>query len=318
MQNVNPDKFGTPVYLKTSETEPLPTDKFYYLLTRNGLFMCRNNAWFTSCAPAKAGPSDLAEQKPVATLNYPTIPRALFERAVGFFHQVYKAHGWESALILCWNKQTQAMELVCPEQKCSMSAVEYEIPVLPPHLMAIGDLHCHCDFGAFASWTDEHDEMKRPGIHIVVGHVDKEPPEFHSEAVIDGERFKIGSIAELVEDYHQRDTHSVPKEWHDKVKQKHYAYESYGGYGNYSDYGKPSKEDKATIKYHLDQFLHCKTCPSAEEVRSVIFRETKKAGYFYCEKRAKQFVAAWATLKARQQTGLAVDLEEEKEHEAAA
>lgn len=190
-----------PVYVKESDDMPWPTDSMFYLLSANGLFLCRNHKWFQSCAEIQKGPSELASQTAFAKLSYPAIPRLLVETAVGFFHKVFKAHHWESALILVWNRNTQAMELVCPDQKVGMASVKYDIPILPTHLTVIGDLHSHCDFTPHASMTDEEDEMKRPGLHIVAGHIDKEPPEFYAVAVVDGKRFEVKRPKELFEDY---------------------------------------------------------------------------------------------------------------------
>ena len=63
MQNINPDPLGTPVYLKTGANDAWPRDKFFYILSREGLRLCRNHLWFESCAAATKGPGELAEQK---------------------------------------------------------------------------------------------------------------------------------------------------------------------------------------------------------------------------------------------------------------
>ena len=141
MQLINSD-LSTPVYLKTSDTDPWPSDKMFYLLTSNGLFLCRNHPWFRSCSPAPEGkgPSDLCEQKAEITLAYPVLPRALVEKAVGFFRSVYDDKHWESALILAFNRHTQEIELICPDQTASFGSVNYEIPTLPPHMAIVGCL----------------------------------------------------------------------------------------------------------------------------------------------------------------------------------
>lgn len=304
MKNINPDPLGVPVYLKT-DNEPLPKDKLYYLLTRDGLFLGRNHPFFSSCIPAKTGPGELAEQKSTVTLNYPPIPRDLFQRAVGFFHLVFKAHHWESALILAWNRNTQAMELVCPEQKASGAHVDYTIPTLPHHLSLIGDIHSHCDFSPRCSYTDEEDEMKRPGLHLVVGYIDKEPPTLYAATVVDSHRFELNNPWDLVEDYIQRDTANVPPEWIELVKEKKWEYSS-GHYSDYSSYAgggwfrrKPPPEDRAIIKQVLENFLQHPICPDESEVSRVLFHETKKTSYLYCDKKAAKFIRNWAVNKAR-------------------
>src|SRR5207249_5482854 len=50
--------------------------------------------------------------------------------------------------------------------------VEYDAPTdLPSNLAIIGDIHCHVDGGAYASYTDKDDEVHRPGLHVVVGQI---------------------------------------------------------------------------------------------------------------------------------------------------
>ena len=51
----------TPVYLKVSEDMPWPKkEKVFYLLSRDGLFLCRNHEFFSSSVPAPKAPSELA------------------------------------------------------------------------------------------------------------------------------------------------------------------------------------------------------------------------------------------------------------------
>lgn len=302
-------KLNTPVYLKTGKEMELPKDKLFYLLTRDGLFLCRNHDWFQSCVPAKTGPSDLEEQKSFVNLSYPLIPRALMERAVGFFHLVHEAHGWESALLLVWDRQTKQMDLVCPDQKASAATVKYTIPNLPHHLTLMGDIHCHGRWGATASGIDEDDEFKRPGIHLVVGNVDKEPPELFAAAVVDGHRFELKTPMSLIEDYLQRDTKSVPREWIGKVKEKVWTYTDYGGTyygggyqsggyydGSHSSYGLfswPSKEDKRIIHQISAQVLGSEVIPNEKEISRDLFIRTKKASSRYCDQKAAKIVKKW-------------------------
>lgn len=294
-------QFSIPIHLKDDPNMPWPEDKLFYLLSRNGLFLCRNHRWFESCTQAKNGPGELAEQKEFVRVNYPLIPRALIERAVGFFHLIEKAHHWESAVILAWNQNTQSMELVVPEQKANSAAVKYEIPALPPHLLLIGDIHSHRDFSPHSSMTDEDDELRRPGLHIVAGYIDKEPPQFYAVVVVDGVRFEIKDPKSLFEDYYKRDSESVPQEWLDKVKEKKWAYAGSGYYGNYSGsyYGDyPHESDKKVAKKVLAEFLEQADKPSLAEVSAELFRRTRKLKYVECDKKAERFLENWDKAKA--------------------
>src|SRR5881394_2125121 len=194
----------TPVYLKTEKSMEWPKDKMFYILSRDGLFLCRNHEWFRSCVPAKPGPGELESQEKFASVNYPTIPRALIEKAVGFFRRIEKDHGWEAALIIVWNRHNQELELICPEQKNGFGSVSYDIPKLPQHLALIGDIHSHPDFSPTPSTIDEGDELQRPGLHIIAGYITgkwEKQLQFYCAAVVDGERFEIVNHASVMEPY---------------------------------------------------------------------------------------------------------------------
>ena len=74
--------------------------------------------------------------------------------------------------------------------------------------------------GAYASQTDIDDEDSLTGLHIVVGRLHQEPPEFHVEGVVDGTRFPF-EWDDVVTGYQQRAT--FPAEWLDQVAVTNYA-----------------------------------------------------------------------------------------------
>lgn len=282
---------NTPVYVKTGDFVWPDQERMFYLLARDGLFLCRNHIWFKSCAPAKTGPSELAEQKSFCQVDYPKIPRALIEKAVGFFYKIHQdKDGAESALILVWNLIAKQVEFICPEQKVSWGSVKYDIPNLPPHLILLGDLHSHGTMDPNPSMMDEGDELHRPGLHFIVGDINHEPPNICCMAVVDGSRFRINNPFEMFEGYNQRDS-DVPPEWVEKVKKHEYT-------TTYAWDGKPDENDKEIIKHLLDGFLDYNECPRVEQVTSDLFRGTKRANHQYCEKRAEDFINGWKKAKA--------------------
>lgn len=226
---------SAPVYLKTDKDEPRPSDPFFYYITGDGIFKCRNNMFFKSSVKVDKLPGTLAEHTSKLTLEFPIIPKALIERVVGFFSLIHKKQNSEAAVVLVWNTLTSQVEIVCPPQRATVTSgwksswdnkeykgspldVFYEIPELPPHLIQFGDIHSHVTMSAFTSWTDENDEVHRPGIHAVVGRIDQEPPHFHIEACVDGMRFSIKDTDHIWEPYEKRDELTVPPEWIDMVK----------------------------------------------------------------------------------------------------
>jgi len=222
----------TPIYLKLTPDMPWPDhEKVFYLLSRDGLFLCRNHQFFRSSALTNAWPGELAAHKPSLRLSYPTIPQRLFEKVIGFFARIGSRHGAEAAALFIWNNETRAVEVIVPDQTSIVSSsgkpypieVHYEVPPLPPHLLVIGDIHSHVDEPAYASYMDKQDEAHRPGLHIVVGRISEEPPEFHIEVTMDGARFKVGHPALVLQGYERRRIHEVPQAWLDKVVVKTWA-----------------------------------------------------------------------------------------------
>ena len=212
----------TPIHLKTDENWEQPEgERASYLLAGNGLYICRRHRFFTSCVKTDRWPSELPDHKSTLRLNYPILPAALLEKVAGFFSVIAERHNSEAAVIMAWDNQTNQIELIIPEQNTGGGpmSVHYEIPDnIPPHQEIIGDIHSHVYFAAFSSATDTNDETHRPGLHIVIGKLGEEPPEFHVEAVVDGLRFSVKpEYAMEVDKYRARST-NTPKAWIKKVK----------------------------------------------------------------------------------------------------
>ncbi len=218
-----------PLYVKSADNMPWPADeKAFYLLSRDDLFLCRNNRWFSSSVPAPAFPSGLAEQRTFCRLHYPKLPRRLLEVAVGFFDRVHALYGSESALLLARDEQAERYRLICPKQTATVGyssydgsnypiGLKYEVNAeIPPHWSVLGDLHCHGQESSYSSSVDRDDERHRPGLHIVVGQIHCEPPQFHVDFVVDGMRFKVEQSL-VLEGYEKRRL-TVPREWIDSVQ----------------------------------------------------------------------------------------------------
>jgi hypothetical protein len=233
----------TPIYLKTRDDMPWPEEEVFYLLANNGLFLCRNHPFFQSSVPARRCPSELAEHAPTLHLRYPKLPRWLLEVTVGFFARVAHLHNAEAAVLLAWDNTANRPRLLVPEQTATVGTgwrgdtypigVHYETPAeLPPGWTLIGDIHSHVEESAYASATDRHDETHRPGLHIVVGRISREPPDVHVEAVVDGTRFHVDPS--FVLDTYRRRKGRVPPAWLQKVKIKRtggWSTGSYSGWG---------------------------------------------------------------------------------------
>ncbi|MHC4953585.1 MAG: Mov34/MPN/PAD-1 family protein [Planctomycetota bacterium] len=213
-----------PVVAKDGPDFAWPTNESaFYLVTSSGLFLARNNEFFTSAVPTRF-PPDFETQDAFLRVRYPKLPRKLFERVVGFFSRIAELHGAEAAVLLAWNRVKRRIRVIVPDQVTSAACggggsglgVQYFPPTdLSRDEVVLGDIHSHVYLAAFCSQTDIADEVHQPGLHIVVGRLDLEPPEFHVEAVVDGARFRVDS--DRVLGGYVRRNNDVPDAWLQKV-----------------------------------------------------------------------------------------------------
>lgn len=219
----------TPIYIRESEKDPWPEDSAFYLVTGSGLFLCRNHELFRSCTPVRRWPSELPVQHGFLEPAYPQVPRLLMERLVGFFGAMAKDHGAEAGAYLVYDKSTKKITVRIPEQVSTVRegwggsvypvGIDYDnLRSLPDRQMILGTVHSHAYDAAYSSGVDVHDEVDKPGVHIVVGKLDQEPPDLHVDAVVDGVRFPLRPEA-AIQDYQKRRS-DFPKKWLDRVTVK--------------------------------------------------------------------------------------------------
>jgi hypothetical protein len=174
-------------------------------------------------------PRALQPHRSQCFVRFPKLGKAALEYIVGFFDCIYQLHGAESIVLLFWNQKRKRYKLWVPKQEATVwesysgqrSAldVSYELPVpLPKDHLLLADIHCHCDFGATSSFTDQKDEVYRDGVHSIVGQMDREPPEFRTEISVDGTRF-VMRFEQLFRGY-QRRRKLIPQKWLDAVTVK--------------------------------------------------------------------------------------------------
>jgi proteasome lid subunit RPN8/RPN11 len=246
----------TPLFVKTDDSFTPPTDEsVFHVLSASGLFLCRNHPFFSSCVKARTWPSELRPHQRSLELNYPKVPQAQMELIVGYFAEVAKRHGSEAAVLLLWDREGERVDFHVPTQRARVHEgwsggvypdnVEYDLPTdLAPNLSVIGTMHSHVDLSAYPSSTDKHDESYFTGIHLIVGRIFDEPPQFHCEFVVDGERFELRRD-EVVEGYERRRT-DVPLEWIDRIeidRQRWQAQDTYSSKGYGYGYGSGSSSN---------------------------------------------------------------------------
>jgi hypothetical protein len=220
---------ATPLYVKTDENAPWPADEgVFHLMTRDGLFIARNNEHFTSCVPVAKFPVSLASQASFLRIRYPKLSRRQYELIVGFFTRIADLYTAEAFVLLAWDRKACRYRLIVPKQTatvgCSSNGsnrypigVYYTIdPSLPVDWNVIGSVHSHVDEGASSSGVDVADEKHRAGLHIIIGRIHDPVPEVHVSAVVDGMRFRVAP-ERVIEGFRKRRIH-VPREWIERLK----------------------------------------------------------------------------------------------------
>src|SRR5439155_7226668 len=215
---------ATPLYVKTCDAMPWPKDQScFHLLSRDGLFICRNNRFFSSAVPAAEFPSSLATQSSFCRIRYPKLPRRQFELIVGFFSRIAQLHQCEAGVLIAWDERAERYRLIVPKQLATVGWSSYDnrrYPIglhytidasLPAHCPIVASVHSHVDEPAYTSGIDADDERHRAGLHVIVGRISEEPPEIRVEAVVDGTRFRLDP-AMFIQRYRRR-RDGVPEEW---------------------------------------------------------------------------------------------------------
>jgi hypothetical protein len=165
-----------PIYLLSEGTQ-LPDAGEYYVVAGNGIFFRKDTGLFTGYVKVDQISilEDLVVPKHHFVSNLPLIPHMLVMKVRRFFLEVFNKYHGEACVILCYNKESHEFLIQVPLQKVSHVHVDYKPePITKPGFIPVGTIHSHCDFSAFHSGTDVHDETDFDGIHVTFGHINNE------------------------------------------------------------------------------------------------------------------------------------------------
>lgn len=127
----------------------------------------------------------LAEE-PRLTVNVGKITLSQWRSVVTFFNQVNKNEKSEAQVRLFYSDEKRNWKIWAFPQKSNTGMTTSELPddeewniqwnavTENGAYYEWGTGHSHCNAGASASSTDKNDEANSPGIHITIGHLDKE------------------------------------------------------------------------------------------------------------------------------------------------
>ena len=167
-----------PVYLYEEGFEP-PKTGTYYLVAKGGIYLHKETKAGNALVKTNSIPW-LEEPSMEFRLKLPKIPGRIIGQALNFFRMVFDKYRSESYVTLLYSAKLNQYRLWCPKQKVSHGSVNYDRTDQPDYedrmtndWQMCGTIHSHCDFSAFHSGTDTHDEASFDGIHITLGHVNK-------------------------------------------------------------------------------------------------------------------------------------------------
>lgn len=185
-----------PVY-QFAEGTTLPSTGKYYVITSQGIYF-RKETKVGSCFIKVDGiPWLQGAPDQTVDLNLPKVPGLIIGQALMFFRKVYEKYDSESYVTLLYSP-TKGFQLWCPKQKVSHGSVNYDRTDQPPfaerqedNWQMIGTIHSHCNFSAFHSGTDTHDESTFDGLHITLGHVNRDDFSMVSSVALNNQRQSI-------------------------------------------------------------------------------------------------------------------------------
>lgn len=182
-------------------------------------------------------PIMLDMKDPVIKWKGSPISDSLWMQIKAFIRWSWDEHEQESQLRLYYNEDTDGWAAIVLPQYCHdpLNTKEFakhkdkEDAYLPVHgegWTAIGTVHHHCDISAFQSSTDEADERKQDGIHITLGHIDKDTWNIHARVVYRGITYKPADLKQYLPDVEDEESSCLkapaivvafPKDWMDRI-----------------------------------------------------------------------------------------------------
>ncbi len=188
-----------PLFQKTRALPPGPLPGTHYLLATNGLFLVQDTPLFhatTGLAPRR----DLQPVTASLRLRIPPVPRQLLEEAYGFFLEVFRRYESEAFASILYEPDSATFSLAVPTQRLTYAdgwggrmalGVHYDAMPRPPGLILLGDIHSHGSHRAFFSSTDDHDDLAREGLHLVLGCLHQTEPDVCVSVVTNRTRFNL-------------------------------------------------------------------------------------------------------------------------------
>jgi PRTRC genetic system protein A len=213
-----------PLFQKTAALAAAQLPGTHYLLTGNGLFLVQDTGLFRATTRLVQA-RNLQPATASLQLRIPRVPRQLLEEAYGFFLEVFRRHQGEAFAFILYAPDRAAFSLAVPPQRLTYydvpgwesrmaMGVHYEAIERPPGSVLLGDIHSHGRHPAYFSSTDDHDDLTRNGLHLVMGSLHQAAPDLCASFVTNRTRFDLAP-SDVLEAFHR--PLAAPQRWLDHV-----------------------------------------------------------------------------------------------------
>lgn len=212
-----------PILINEGE-QPEFKDLPYFMGTKDGWYVNTPTLFGVAHVPAKSGPATLGKVETNFDMNEKRVPQWLIMKAHDFFKKIWESKHTEAMVYIIHHPVKDIFNLWVPEQYCTGASVNYRLQpgAIKSGWQAVGTIHSHCNFGAFHSGTDQHDMSGMPGLHITIGHVDRDWPEFAVALSANGQQFDVDKGIERIMDRDElkdpKGYDDAPEWWLDLVK----------------------------------------------------------------------------------------------------
>ena len=241
-----------------TQTKPVePEIKF--ICTEDGHAVQKKNGLIHATVPIDKYPEGEKVESELTFVGK-KIQGPMFRSWQAFAREVAKRNNGnaEAALTLFYNPVEKKWNAYPPKQDLSAAHVDYSgmtevvMKFREKHgkdWMVAGTFHSHPD-SAFASFTDEKDEEKMDGVHLIIprfGHGGENGICCH--ITCSKERFVVKSMAFML-DFSTKGEEKYPEEWLEQIKFGRKGITHYGGHqggGSYPAWTHASRKDSHTV-----------------------------------------------------------------------
>jgi hypothetical protein len=247
-----------PVYFKSDEPLPeLALNEIRYVVADNGTFLERRTEMFATCTRINRLDLDLRAQDQFCVLHCGRLPRTMHRAMLSFFEAAHGAHGGEAALVLLYHPQRRSFRWHCPVQTIEMvrslngwvalDTIQFDNPLeLPDGFLHFGDAHLHPG-SPHPSALDIADDQD--GLHVIVGNIDKTPPDYNIDFVVDGVRFAVRP-EHVFEDPCSLPFGQPPDHWMSQIRVRRIPPLTWGGGNGSSREGDTYQSDSNYYGHH--------------------------------------------------------------------